>query len=170
MVAALVAAWIEMRCITVMALLRTRSRPLWPRGLKFDVCRHFRVHEWSRPLWPRGLKLIQAIRTSLHAVSRPLWPRGLKLQPNNGQPLLPIVAALVAAWIEIMRMAALRKQTGVAAFAAAWIEISSCHSSTYCSNKSRPLRPRGLKFNNKFEKKAVIFVAALVAAWIEIVQ
>ena len=69
-----------------------------------------------------------------------------KMQKSIGENVwIFAVAALAAAWIEMLTTGKNGVLMVVAALAAAWIEITSRHLSTI-RDKSRPLRPRGLKF------------------------
>ena len=122
------------------------SLPLWERGLKSLLVLRLRglpivaplVGAWiemhrfhsccawaaSLPLWERGLKYhficgINIVRIK----SLPLWERGLKYVLDTPLILIPWVAPLVGAWIEILLLPRPRYVIHVAPLVGAWIEI-----------------------------------------------
>ena len=98
---------------------------LWERGLKYGSVRH-------RPYGYRSLLL---------------WERGLKSAGYLSHTVVPGVAPLVGAWIEIFLSARACRLMWVAPLVGAWIEIV-CYGAG----------------------GSAVIVAPLVGAWIEIFQ
>ena len=59
-------------------IVKTRSRPVWARGLKQYGPGTLKLSPQSRPVWARGLKLHWPQVFGLILASRPVWARGLK--------------------------------------------------------------------------------------------
>ena len=74
----------------------------------------------------------------------------IEIHSTPSRPTCCPVAALAAAWIEIGPAQRKRTAKNVAALAAAWIEMPYTLGGTI-SRKSRPLRPRGLKYPRRFK-------------------
>ncbi len=100
-------------------------------------------------------------------VSQPSWLRGLKCLLSGNSTRLPPVAALVAAWIEIVGCLTSRSTGGVAALVAAWIEI--CSSPAPCAKyRVAALVAAWIEIGTRPLQPSRSDVAVLVAAWIEI--
>ena len=61
-------------------IVKTRSRPVWARGLKRYCAQELSIKHVSRPVWARGLKPRLNGAHQLRPLSRPVWARGLKRQ------------------------------------------------------------------------------------------
>ena len=78
-------------------------------------------------------------------MSLPSWERGLKYGGNASSNLVPIVAPLVGAWIEIFENVFYSVPCFVAPLVGAWIEINVNTGSIEPISASLPSWERGLK-------------------------
>ena len=98
-----------------------------------------------------------------------MWRRGLKFIAINATSFIKIVAARVAAWIEIRKGILQSVPFVVAARVAAWIEILKCM--TLIMRLVVAARVAAwIEISCKIDKQPFCQVAARVAAWIEIAQ
>ena len=99
-VAPLVGAWIEI-LICLQACLRIYVAPLVGAWIEISSsCAEYTLSE-SLPSWERGLKYYYIFAKSNIFWSLPSWERGLKSTSVVCHNVIPEVAPLVGAWIEI---------------------------------------------------------------------
>ena len=162
------------------------SHPLRVRGLKLYQIWFIMIGAASHPLRVRGLKLkrrrmirtwncrilygcvdwnkptLQSIRCTK---SHPLRVRGLKHYKSIDKHEKAKVASFTGAWIETPISDGYEVRPWVASFTGAWIETSPSLS-PYQTDKSHPLRVRGLKLLEILHHPP-LWVASFTGAWIE---
>ena len=60
------------------------SHPVWVRGLKLSLGRHYFFHQLVAPRVGAWIETPHTVKNHIKSVSHPVWVRGLKLPDRRG--------------------------------------------------------------------------------------